>query len=139
MNHRGFIAVVPLIGAVIGICSLMVPWAMGYSGIDLPGSSLTGFQRFLPVVVAVLSVITALLSVGYILGPRWFIPFIAFFLGVAVLILTSVFSMWEVEGIKVVSEAGVALWMSYGSGAIVLLGSAICYKSQFRMPVAYGQ
>jgi len=139
MNHRGFIAVIPLIGALIGISSFVAPWVSGYSGIDLLDSSMPGFQRFLPAVVTAVSAIIALLSACYILGPRWFIPFITFFLGVAMMILTSVFSMWEIEGIKVMTEAGYGIWMSYAAGVVVLLGSAVGYKSQFTYVSADGQ
>lgn len=139
MNHRGFIAVVPLIGAILGILSLTAPWVLGYSGIDLLEGSIQGYQRFLPAIVAAISVAVALLSVQYLLGPRWFIPFVSFFLAVAMMIVTSLFSMWEIDGVKVMTESGYGIWMSYSAGAIILLGSAICYKLQFRPEYAGGQ
>ena len=139
MNHRGFIAVIPLIGAIIGLTTLMAPWVLGYSGIDLLEGSMQGFQRFLPAMVAALSVAVALLSVCYILGPRWFIPFFTFFLGVAMMILTSIFTMWDIDGVKAMTESGFGVWMSYASGAVILLGSAFCYKAQFRAYYSGGQ
>ena len=130
MNHLGCIAAISPIGSAMGIVALMCPWVSGLNGIDLLEGSVADPVRLIPVLVMILSVIEILLSSTYFLSPRWFIPFITFFLGVATLILTSVLAMSTVDGVKVGVETGAAI--SYMAGIIVLFGSAMLYKMQFR-------
>jgi hypothetical protein len=130
MNHLGCIAAISPIGSAMGIVALMCPWVSGLNGIDLLEGSVADPVRLVPVLVMILSVIEILLSSTYFLSPRWFIPFITFFLGVATLILTSVLAMSTVDGVKVGVETGAAI--SYMAGIIVLFGSAMLYKMQFR-------
>ena len=130
MNHLGCIAAISPIGSAMGIVALMCPWVSGLNGIDPLEGSVADPVRLVPVLVMILSVIEILLSSTYFLSPRWFIPFITFFLGVATLILTSVLAMSTVDGVKVGVETGAAI--SYMAGIIVLFGSAMLYKMQFR-------
>jgi len=132
MNHLGLLAVLSTFGGVIGAISFGFPWAFGLSGIDLIDGYVDGFQGILLIVILPIMVSMALLSLSQVLRPRWFIPFITFFLAVAAMLLTSVFAMWDVDGVKASSEAGMGLWMSYIAGIVVLLSSAACYKIQFR-------
>ncbi len=130
MNHLGCIAAITPIGSAIGIIAFMCPWVSGLNGIDLLEGSVADPVRLVPVLVMILSVIEILLSSTYFLSPRWFIPFIIFFLGVSTLILTSVLAMSTIDGAKVGVDTGAAL--SYLAGTVALLGSAILYKMQFK-------
>lgn len=132
MNHLGLLAVLSTFGGVIGAISFGFPWAFGLSGIDLIDGYSDGFQRILPIVILLIMVSIVLLTLMQVLRLRWFIPFITFFLAVATMLLTSIFAMWEVDGVTASSEAGLGLWMSYAAGTVVLLGSAASYKIQFR-------
>ena len=134
MNFPGYTAGVSIVGALIGIFAVISVWASGLTGFDLIESSLDGFQKFLPLIIFVLSLIVATLSALYVVQPRIFIPFLTFFFGVAIMILTSVFSMWEIDGVKMISDAGIGFWLSYASVAIILLGSAITYSGYSRIP-----
>lgn len=132
MNHLGYIAVISILGALIGIYAVLSPWVSGSSGMDLMTSSYEGFQKFIPITILSLLVFAVLLSTAYMARPIWFIPFITFFVGVAIMILTSIFAMWVIDGTKVVENSDYGFWLSYVSGALILIGSALTYTNQFR-------
>lgn len=128
MNHLGYVAMLSVLGGLIGVFACIADWTPGNNGFDLLESS-ADLQVFIPIMVLILSVIVVLLSITYTIRPWWFIPLIIFFLGVAILILTSLFAMWTIDGSKVVTDKGV--WTSYISGAVIMVASAAIYKRQF--------
>ena len=134
MNFPGYMAGISIVGALIGIFSVISVWASGMTGIDFIDCPLDGFQKFLPVIILVIAIVAAGLSAVYIVRPRLLLPFLTFFLGVVIMILTSLFSMWELDGTKIVADAGIGFWLSYVSGAVILLGSAVSYSAFMRMP-----
>ncbi len=130
MNHLGYMTMISILGGAVGICSFLYPWALGLNGFDMVSDSIGGLEPLIPVLILILSVTAVLLSATYIFRPRWFIPFLTFFLGVATLILTSVFTMWSVDGSRIDADMGV--WISYLSGIVIMAGSALLYRAQFR-------
>jgi len=65
----------------------------------------------------------------------WFGTFICLIFGMGTMIVTSLFSMWVVEGEKMVHFVDIGFWLSYVAGAITLLGVALQYSMMFRKPV----
>ncbi len=133
MNSHGYLAIISVIGSVLAVVSLLNPWVSGFTGLDIVGGSLdSGFQQYIPAIIVVISMIALVLSAYYVWRIVWFFPFITFFLGVAVMALTSIFSMWEVGGVKVMQNADIGFWLSYAAGALILLGAGLAYMNLVR-------
>jgi len=123
--------VVPLFavaGAVVGIYALFSVWAFDITGINLMSSSLVGWEKYIPMIVVVLCVFSLIVSILFVLSSRcWYMIYVAMVFGIIILIMTSLFSMWSVEGVRASTQAGLGMWLSYGSGALMMLGAAIQY------------
>ena len=127
---------IPILGAIIGVGTCSLPWVGDVAGIDLFVVYEEGFQRFIPLAVIGLSVLTAVLCVSQLINIEIIaVPFVIFFIGVAIMILTSVFSMWTIDSVKVVT--GYGFWLSYLAGCLMIFGGALSYKALTRVSVSY--
>ena len=135
MELLRFLPVFTLAGAVVGVIAVLSPWFAGMTGLDVMTTDYEDFQKYIPVMILVLAVIAAALAVIHLLVPGFvLIPFITFFFGVAIMLLTSLFTMWTIDGVKVVQSAGIGLWMSYISGVLIIAETAILYAMFARRP-----
>jgi len=117
---------ITLVGAFVGVFACFSPWVGDITGVDLFNSYGGSFQVFIPFFIIGLSAVSALLSVLMLTRTDyWYIPFIQFFIGVAVMILTSVFSMWSIDSVKVTSMVSMGFWISYLAGILMILGGAL--------------
>jgi len=123
--------VVPLFataGAIVGIYSLFNVWAFDTTGFDMLSSSLSGWEKYIPAVVVVLCILSLVFSILFVISPKyWYMIYMAMVMGIAIMLITSLFSMWTVDGIRASTQAGNGLWLSYASGALMVLGAAIQY------------
>ena len=134
MNTIRALPLVSIIGAMIGLVSCFLPWVGDVTGIDLFNVFDDGFQRFLPFAVIGLSVLSAILSTLQILVPTfWYMLYIQFFVGVVIMIVTSVFSMWTIGDIKVTALTSIGFWLSYLAGGLMILGGALFHATLSRM------
>lgn len=130
MSVLRFLPMISLAGGLVGILSCLMEWALGMTGLDFISGSFEDFQKYLPVTVLVVSALTIVTSVScIILSEPLTMLFFQFFFGVAILILTSVFAMWSVDGFKMASESGLGMWMAYVSGVLIMVGSALYFSS----------
>jgi len=124
---------ISIIGAIVGIISCFLPWIGDASGTELFLMYDDGFQRFIPFLIMGLSALSAIMSVIMMMGMgNWPVAFLMFFTGVAMMILTSVFSMWTIGDVRASSIASIGFWISYVAGALVLLAAAFYHVHMTR-------
>jgi len=125
--------IIAIAGAAIAIASCFMPWVGSIPGISL-FVDYPEFYSYIPFIIIGLSVATAVASFLYLIREElWFMPLIMLFLGVAIMILTSVFSMWTLDGSKVTAIAGMGFWLSYAGGALMIIAGAF-----HRFKIAFG-
>lgn len=131
MNYQTYLPAISLLGGIIGIAAFMSLWTQDMTGLDLISSPYTDFQKYVPLIALILCIAAIGLSAfSLILGTIWFVPFLVLMLGVIVLAVTSVFTMWYHMDVKMAQ--GIGVWISYLSGAVVMLGSIIQYNTALR-------
>jgi hypothetical protein len=149
MSYLRYVPVICIAGALIGFFALTqlwvhhvdgFDWSVDLTGIDLMNSPWDGFQANIPVIVAALSGVTIVVAILNMTVRRfWFGPFVALVLGIAIMILTSLFSMWTIgpagETERIVHFADIGFWLSYVTGGVIILGVALQYSVMFRKPV----
>lgn len=117
--------IIGIIGALIGIVAIAVSWftssGMDYTGIDLidyDGS----FQIYIPVIVAVLGVISLILfAVGMTgNGSRKNVGYISALFGIITIILAIVSYMWAGDEFTDLSY-GIGFYLAVASGVITLI------------------
>lgn len=145
MSYLRYIPVICVIGAVIGAIAVTqlwihatvgFDWTRDLTGLDLMGSALDGFQKYLPMVVCVLSVLAAVVAVATMtVRGFWFGIFICLILGIVIMVTTTMFSMWDVGGERIVHFVDIGFWLSYAAGGLILLGAAVQYSMMFIKPV----
>ncbi len=134
MKFVRFIPIIVVIGGLIGIYALISIWFGDLNGLDLVDTYPDDFHSYIPIIVTVISIIVIALAVLYMALGIWFFPFIMFFIGMAILLITSVFSMWTIGDIRVTTDAGMGLWLSYLAGTLMIVGFAIQFLVLFRKP-----
>lgn len=141
MNIRRYLPTICVAGAILGIVAITqlwihyvdgYDWILDSTGLDLLGSSLAGFQKFIPLTVAIISAVSVAFAVLAMSANRfWYGIFICMLTGVLIMVLTSVFAMWEYEGLKMIHFADIGIWLSYASGGIIMIGAALQYSGMF--------
>jgi hypothetical protein len=144
MNYIRYIPIICIIGAAVGVFALTQLWiheTAGYvwtkdlTGLDLMNSSLDGFQKYVPLIVCVISVIAAGLAVATMtVRGFWYGIFICMIMGVLLMVATTTFSSWEVAGEKMVHFVDIGFWLSYVAGGLIIVGAAVQYTLLFRKP-----
>jgi len=141
LNYRRYVPIICIVGAFIGFFAATQLWIhavegfpsiMNVTGLDLMNSEYDGFQKYIPVIVIVLSAISIVTSASAMISPRlWFCAFISLILGAAIMVVTSIFTMWVIDGEKAVHFADIGLWLSYLAGTVIIFGVAIQYSTLF--------
>jgi len=121
MEYLRFLPILVVAGGLVGIYTLFAPWVDGYSGIDMMNYTVGGFEKYVPVIIGALSVIAIVFACLYFIFGTWIIPFVTLVLGAAILLLTSVFSLWSEGGTRVAIGAGIGFWLCYLAGALMVL------------------
>lgn len=144
MSYLRYVPTVCILGAVIGFISYTqlwvhvadgFPWLENLTGAELINCDWGGFQAYIPTIMVVLSVMTIAVAFMTMTIPGfWFGSFICLIFGVAIMALTSVFSMWTVDGEKIIHFVDTGFWLSYAAGAVILIGVAIHYSVMFKKP-----
>lgn len=148
MSYLRYVPVICIVGAVIGFFALTqlwvhhvdgFDWSVDLTGIELMNGPWDGFQAYIPVIVAALSAVTIVVAILNMTVRRfWFGPFVALVLGIAIMIMTSLFSMWTIgpagEAVRTVHFTDIGFWLSYVTGGVIILGVAIQYSAMFRKP-----
>jgi hypothetical protein len=99
-------------------------------------STLDGFQKYMPIVVCVLSVIAAVIAVATMtIRGFWYGIFVCLIFGIAIMVTTTMFSMWDVDGERIVHFVDTGFWLSYAAGGLILVGAAVQYSMMFIKPV----
>jgi hypothetical protein len=62
----------------------------------------------------------------------WYVPYLQFFFGVAIMVVSSIFAMWIIDGVKVASIASTGYWMSYLAGILMIIGCAVYHLAVIR-------
>ncbi len=131
MSYQTYLPAISLIGGIVGIWAFLSPWILGLTGMDLIDSSYEDFQKYLPMVALILCVAVMCLSAfSIVLGTPWFMSFLVLFLGMAVLLATSFFTMWVPAEAKMAQDMGI--WISYLAGALIMLGSIVQYMTAMK-------
>lgn len=144
MNYLRYLPVICIVGAVVGFVSFTqlwvhaldgYPWSLDLTGIQMMDSGWDGFQAYVPVIMVVFSVAVIVLSILAMASPRfWFAPFVSLLLGILIMALNSLFSMWVPFDDKIIHFVDIGFWLAYACGAIIVIGCAIQYSSMFRKP-----
>ena len=149
MNYLRYVPIICVIGAIVGVISITQLWIHGVTGfewssdltgIDLMGSDLDGFQKYLPIVICAFSVLAAIMAILTMTVRRLrYGIFICMIFGIVVLVLTTVFSMWTIDGERIVHFVSSGFWLSYAAGGLILIGAAIQYSLMFIKPRKSGR
>ena len=145
MSYLRYVPIVCVIGSIVGIISVTqlwihstpgFDWTQNLSGLDLMNSTLDGFQKYMPIVVCVLSVIAAVIAVATMtIRGFWYGIFVCLIFGIAIMVTTTMFSMWDVDGERIVHFVDTGFWLSYAAGGLILVGAAVQYSMMFIKPV----
>jgi len=145
MNYLRYLPVICIVGAVVGFISFTqlwvhtvdgYAWSLNLTGMQLMDSGWEGFQAYVPVIMVVFSVAVIVLSILAMTSPRfWFAPFVSLLMGILIMALNSLFSMWVPFDDKIIHFVDIGFWLAYACGAIIVIGCAIQYSSMFRKPV----
>ena len=144
MNYLRFIPIISVVGAVIGYLSFTQLWVhevVGYdwsanlTGMGLMDCGWGGFECYIPLIMVILATVAAVVSVlSMFLQGFWFAPFISLVMGIVIMALNSVFSMWYPFDDKIIHFVDSGFWLAYACGAVIVLGCALQYSLMFRRP-----
>lgn len=128
MSYQTYLPAISLLGGIVGIWAFLSPWTQDMTGLELLTSSYEDFQKYLPLASMIICVAAIGLSAfSIVLGTPWFMPFLILFLGMVVLLITSFFTMWYPDDVRIAQGMGV--WISYLAGVLIMLGSIVQYMA----------
>ncbi len=128
------LSIVSIAGAIIGVIACFSPWVGDQTGISLFVSYGEGFQRFIPLLIVALAAISVVVSSFTMMSPyNMSLLFAQFFIGVGMMAFTSIFAMWEIDAIRVTELVSYGFWMTYASGAAIILGASLYYAALARL------
>jgi hypothetical protein len=144
MKYLRFVPIICILGSLVGFFSFTqlwvhettsFEWMQNLTGMDLMNCEWDGFQKYIPTLMVVFSALTVIIAIlTMTVRGFWFGTFICMVFGIVILALTSVFSMWVVDGEKMVHFVDTGFWLSYAAGALMVVGAAIQYAAMFRKP-----
>ncbi len=133
MEAIRLIPLISLAGCFVGIVASFLPWIHEISGVDLYISYGADFQAYVPFITLALSIVSLIFCIQILRDMRyWFVPYLLFFFGVAIMIVDSIFAMWVIGDVKAASMASIGYWITYLAGALMIIGAAIYHLAVLR-------
>jgi hypothetical protein len=127
------IPLISLAGSIVGIVASFLPWLQDVSGVDLYLSYGGDFQAYVPFITLALSVVALIFCVLVLRDMRyWFVPYLLFFFGIAIMAIDSIFAMWVIGDVKAASIASIGYWITYVAGALIIVGTAVFHLAVVR-------